>query len=253
MRVIRITAFAAVLPLMSVASAAAEAPGISLELGLGGTIAPHYEGSNSYEINPWPIVRLKRLTLPNGFQIGGGDGTGFSVKPSFRFMSDRTAADFPALTGLNNIDTAFELGAGVSYTANNWRVFGNLRRGVTGHDGFVGEIGADLITRPMQGLTVHAGPRASFADSEYMATYFGVTGPESVASGLAAFSPSGGFKSVGLEIGARYDFNADWAIEGTAEYARLIGDAGNSPVTALGSDDQFTIRLGLIRSFTVNF
>lgn len=228
-------------------------PGVEFELGLGGTVAPRYEGSDSYLLSPWPIVRLKRLTLPNGFQIGGGDGMGFSVRPSFRFLSDRRAADIPALTGLTDIGAAFELGAGASYTQSNWRVFGDVRRGVTGHDGFVGELGVDLIARPIEALTVHAGPRASFADGEYMATYFGVTAAESAASGLPAFAPGGGFKSVGLEIGARYDFNSAWAVEGKAAYSKLIGDAGASPVTALGSDNQFTVRLGLIRSFSVDF
>ncbi len=229
------------------------APGVEFELGLGGTVAPRYEGSDSYLLSPWPIVRLKRLTLPNGFQIGGGDGMGFSVKPSFRFLSERNAADVPALTGLNPVDAAFELGAGVSYTTQNWQVFFDLRHGVTGHDGFVGEFGGDLIARPIEGLKVYAGPRASFADSDYMNTYFGVTGAESIASGLPAFAADGGFKSVGVEVGARYDFNPLWAVEGTASYAKLIGDAGNSPVTALGSDNQFTVRLGLIRSFKVDF
>ena len=222
-------------------------PGIEFEAGGGISVDPAYEGSSTYVLSPWPIIRLKRMTLPGGFTIGGKDG-GFSVKPSFRLLSARTGKDFPALRGLGRVDDAFELGLGASYTAQYWSVFAQARHGITGHDGIVGEAGADAILRPMDGLKLTAGPRLSFASKDYMKTYFGVTPAQSATSGLARHVAGAGVKSVGAEVGFRYDMDEDWALEGAASYARLVGDAGKSPITKAGSKDQFGVRIGIFRA-----
>jgi outer membrane protein len=249
------TILAACVSVLSASAAAQEtrAPGIDFELGAGANFQARYEGSDSYGVGPWPIFRLKGLTFANGFSIGGGDGTGLSLKPSFRYIGSRKSADFPELTGLNDVDAAFELGIGARYATEQWRVFADLRAGLGGHNGIVGEIGADAIVRPLPELAVWAGPRLSFANAEYMNTYFGVTAAESLSSGLAGFDAGGGIKSAGAEIGMRYDFNKLWALEGSASYAKLIGDAGDSPITALGDADQYGFKLGLVRSFRVDF
>ncbi|QKV19957.1 MipA/OmpV family protein [Oricola thermophila] len=228
-------------------------PGIEFELGGGGAVAPRYESSSEYLVSPFPTFRLKRLTFSNGFQIGGGDGMGLSPYPSFNFRGARKAADTPALAGLADVDAAVELGLGLSYATPGFRVFGEVRRGVTGHDGMVGEIGADLVARPGDRLTLAAGPRASFADAEYMDTYFGVTAAEAIASGMPQFDARSGFKSYGLAASARFDLSENWALEGSARYDRLTGDAANSPVTGAGSRNQFGFRLGLTRSFRIDF
>jgi MipA family protein len=254
-RAIAATVLAACVSILSTSVPAQDslAPGIDFELGAGANFQARYEGSDSYGVGPWPIFRLKGLTFANGFQIGGGDGTGLSLKPSFRYIGAREAADFPELTGLNDIDAAFEIGLGASYATEQFRIFGDLRAGLGGHNGVVGEIGGDAILRPSAELAVWAGPRLSFADAEYMNTYFGVTAAESLASGLTGFDAGGGVKSVGAEIGMRYDFNKLWALESSASYAKLIGDAGDSPITALGDADQYGFKIGLVRSFRIDF
>ena len=68
-----------------------------------------------------------------------------------------------------------------------------------------------------------------------METYFGVTPAESALSGtLAAYSPGGGFKSVGAELNVRYEFAPQWAIRGEFIYEKLIGDAADSPIVQVG-------------------
>lgn len=225
-------------------------PGIEFELGGGAKVQPRYEGSSDFIVSPLPLIRLERLTLSNGFQIGGGDGLGFSVSPSFGVRGARKAEDTPALAPLADVDTAFEFGFGAAFEADYVRLHANLRRGFGGHDGWVGEAGIDLIARPAEGLRVYAGPRISYADAEYMGTYFSV--PAGTA-GFAAFDADGGIKSYGVEVGARYDFNASWAVEGVATYDRLINDAGDSPITAIGSHDQYTFGLGIVRKFRIDF
>lgn len=228
-------------------------PGIEFELGAGALVAPDYEGSSRYQVRPWPLIRFGYLQLPNGFTLGGGDGQGLSVAPSFEYRAAREAKDAPELTGLSDVDAAVEIGGAVRYTAGNVGVFGDLRYGAIGHNGITGEIGADLIATPAERLTVSAGPRLSFADDRYMRTYFGVTAGEAAGSSFSQFSPSGGFKSAGVGAAARYDFDDRWALEAEASWNRLIGDAGKSPIVAVGSRDQFSAGIGMVRKFSIGF
>jgi outer membrane protein len=98
-----------------------------------------------------------------------------------------------------------------------------------------------------------AGPRLSFADAEYMNTYFGVTPAEAASSGRNAFEADGGLKSAGLGAKLRYEFGNDWGIEAAGSWDRLVGDAADSPIVATGSQDQFSARIGIFRTFNIGF
>lgn len=228
-------------------------PGIVFELGGGLSMAPSFEGSDRYEIGGYPMVRFERLTFGNGFTLGGGDGQGLSFIPSFRYIGKRSSADDPALTGLNDVGASFEAGASARYTFGNASVFSTLRYGIVGHNGWVGEFGGDLTFKPLTHTTLSAGPRVSVASGKYMQRQFGVTAGEAAAFGSQPFNASAGFKSVGAELALRHDFNDQWAAESGLGYARLVGDAANSPVTAVGSRDQYTLKFGLVRKFRIDF
>ena len=124
---------------------------------------------------------------------------------------------------------------------------------MTGHSGTVGELGVNAIYRPTHELILKAGPRLSFVDSRNFQTYFGVTPAEAGASAFTEFTPKRGFKSEGLDVSARYPFNKNLAAETGAGWDRLVGDAARSPITQARSKNQFTLKLGLIRKFQIDF
>lgn len=241
--------------LLSSAAVAQEAlaPGLAFELGAGGRLAPAYEGSKDYKVSAFPTVRFGYLALKNGFTLGGGDGQGLSVRPSFRYLGARETADYPELTGVLDTEAALELGGGLKYAHGPYSVFADVRYGVTGHSGFVGELGADYALRPKENTTFTVGPRVSWASSDYMANYFSVNASEAAASGFGIFSASAGIKSVGVEAAVRHDFNKDWAVEASAGYDRLTGDAANSPIVSAGSKNQFSGTLGIVRKLNIGF
>ena len=170
-----------------------------------------------------------------------------------RYIRERDASEFDELSGLDDIDAALELGFGVTYTQRNVRGFALLRRGFGGHESFVGEAGADIVGYPSDRITVYGGPRVFFGAGDYADTYFGVNADEAAASGLRAFEAEGGLLSAGIELGARYELNDRWGIEGAITYDRLMNDAADSPITEQGSEDQFGARIGLTRTFTLQF
>ena len=229
------------------------APGMSFEIGAGIRYEPSYESSSRYVFDPFPLVDFDYIRFPNGFQLGGGDSDGFSIQPSFDYKRKRSAEDDSVLTGLPNVDTSIELGATVGYEFDHVRVSLTGRYGVTGHNGFVGEAGIDIDVSPDDRFTVVAGPRLTFADSDYMNTYFGVSAASAASSSFSAFDPSGGIKSAGFEVDTRYALTEKWAARGIFKWEHLLGDAADSPITAVGDKNQFSIGIGLTRQFTIDF
>lgn len=233
---------------------AGDNPGADLifDLGAAVLVKPKFEGAREALISPTPLFKLKYLRLPGLFTIGGGPDTGLSLWPAFNIVGKRDAAGTPYLRGLGDVDTAFELGVGASYTHGFVRGMAEVRRGFGGHEGVVGVIGVDAIVKPVDRLTLEVGPRVTFADGEYMKTYFGVTAAQAAASGYRQFDARAGIKSIGIDSKMVYEFNDTWRGQLEAGYARLVGDAGKSPITARGSRDQYSLRIGATYRFALD-
>ncbi|MEH6719197.1 MAG: MipA/OmpV family protein [Aurantimonas endophytica] len=223
-------------------------------LGIGGIVLPEFEGAEDYEIRPQAIVSVEYLSIPGLGAFGGPDGRGFSIGPSFNYVGERDSSDFDELDGLDDVDDTFEAGVKASYEWEHAEIYGAVRYAFGGAEGVVGDIGANLIARPTERLVLKAGPTASFASSDYMDAYFGVTTSESFNTGgrLAPYDPDGGFKSVGVAASARYEVFTDWFVNADASYDRLVGDAKDSPIVEAGDANQFTFGLGISKRFSLD-
>ncbi|MFN4011189.1 MAG: MipA/OmpV family protein [Pannonibacter sp.] len=222
-----------------------------LDIGAGVLVKPRYDGSDSYLFSPMPIFEVGRFYVPGLGQVADGkQQTGVFFFPSLNFVGERKPSDDKDLRGTRKINWAFEAGLGAGFQGENFRVFAEVRQGFNGHKGQVGQIGADLITRPMDRLEWSIGPRVGFASSKYMDTYFSVSAAESAASGLSQFKASGGFKSVGVETRFSYDLNDKVKLHLQGGYDRLIGDAGKSPIVKKGDRNQFNIGTGVTYRFS---
>lgn len=215
---------------------------LAFELGLGAGYAPAYEGSDEYVGGPRLNGGLSTFKLL-GLNVEAGDGLGFGFGPSFRYLGERESSEYSRLTGIKDVDAAFEIGGRMSYSWEQVEVFAAVRKGVTGHEGIVGDLGSDLIYAADSGTEVRFGPRMSFANDEYASTYFGVP----AGATLAAYSAEGGLYSVGLAMSVRHDYSEAWAVEGALGWNRLVGDAGDSPVVQ--NRDSGSVSLTLIRKF----
>lgn len=227
----------------------------TLRAGIGG--APAYFGAKDLTAGPDFSFSLDYLALPGGRSIGSADpravSYGFAPRGSFRYIAKRSATDNPELAGLNDVKASVELGMGLGYTQRNFEAFADVRYGVIGHHAWVGEIGANLVARPSEQLTLRVGPRVFFGSNDYASTYFGVTAAEAAAVGTAfpaAYSAKGGALSAGLEVGATYALNDTWGIDGAVRWDKYLGDAKSSPIVAQGKDNNFTVRLGMTRRFS---
>jgi MipA family protein len=76
-----------------------------------------------------------------------------------------------------------------------------------------------------------AGPGLTWADHQYMSTFFAVTPAQSALAPLSVYSTKASIADLHLNGIATYEISSRWSI-GTSVYAaRLRGDAENSPIT----------------------
>ncbi len=239
------------------------APDWIVTLKATGVVTPTFEGSDKYGLSGYPGVSFRRPDQPwkfgapdDGFGLALFDTTYFRVGPVARIRSERDIGDQNKLRGLDHIDWAFEPGVFAEYyPIQNIRLRGELRHGVTGHHGFVGDVAADWIQR-MDRFTVSFGPRMSLGDSKFMGTYFGVSAEEARDNRRVdrRYNPDGGVKSVGLSGAVTYDWTENWSTTAFGSYNLLVGDAAKSPIVKkVGSKNQFTAGVGVAYSFGVDW
>jgi outer membrane scaffolding protein for murein synthesis (MipA/OmpV family) len=94
--------------------------------------------------------------------------------------------------------------------------------------------------RLMAGLTVAGNLSTTWASESYMSDYFGVDSADARRSGLDRHNADAGIKDVSLGLSLGYDITPNWQVSLLGRYARLLGDAADSPIVDdVGSKNQF--------------
>lgn len=240
------------------AAGGARAGGWTFTVGAQVGVGPPYEGANRDILEPAPTFDLRPRGSPERFTPPDGGTTialysnkYFEVGPvvRFRYRRDPTGE----LKGFDKVDWAAEPGLYTDIWPADWlrlRVEG--RKGVTGHVGWVGDAGFDLVYNGKR-WDASVGPRIGWGDHHYMQTYFGVTPAEAARSPLhAVYDPDGGQRYTGVETAVGYHLSRNWRLIADFGYQRLAGDVARSPVVrATGSPDQYSSSLGFTYSFSV--
>ena len=252
-----LVAVAAILPAWSGASAQ-DSHDIRVRVGLGGQVRPEFIGADGTSVTPLFHVNIAHgakefsFTAPDDSpSIALVSNDGFSVGAVGDIEARRNESGVGAPVG--SIPRTFEAGAFVQYLAgDSIRFRAKLLKGINGHGGLVGSVGADKIWRDGDRYVVSIGPRLLFSDARYQRAYFGVSPLASVASGLPAYHPGGGVHAVAVASGVTYALNNRWGLFGYARYERLVGDAAKSPIIReFGSRNQLSGGIGLNYTFTI--
>jgi outer membrane protein len=248
---------AAVLSL-STPAAAEDGDDLRVRVGLGAQLKPEFIGADDYGIGPLFDLDFARGDNPfpfeapdDSFGIKLISSGGFAAGPAANIQWKRKESDVGAPVG--KVKTTVEIGGFAEYKASDKiRLRADLRKGVNGHEGLVGSLGADRIWRDGDRYVFSIGPRVLFSDSRFQRAYFGVDSAAALASGLPAYRPSGGVYAVAAASGLSYQFNPRFGLFGYARYERLVGDAAKSPIVRdLGSRNQLSGGLGLSYTFGV--
>jgi outer membrane protein len=254
----KILLLAAALLVPSAAHAQEDKPDLRIRLGAGAQLLPEFKGSNDHEIGPMFDIDIARGEDPfrfeapdDSFGIALLSGENFSAGPAGKIERSRTNSEVGAPLG--KVATTLEAGAFAEFhPSKHFRLRGELLKGIGGHKGIVGSVGADYIIRDGDRYVFSVGPRLLFSDGRYQRAYFGVDAPAALAAKLPIHRPNGGIHAAALASGLSYQFSPQFGMFGFGRFERLVGDAARSPIVReFGSRNQLSAGLGLSYTFTV--
>lgn len=226
-------------------------------VGLGVAFAPDYEGSDDDEAM---VAPFGHYTWSSGryVDLGGTSGSeragrvkfnaltnkeGWELGPLLQFRLKRdNDVDNKQVSRMKDVDSATEAGAFVGYTAGPWSGSFSYATDVSSeHSGSLGYLNGAYEIPMDDAFTLTINAHLTYADSDYMDTYFGVDSRDSANSGLSRYSAGSGFKDFGFGVTGLYKFNKSWGVMGNLGYTRMLGDAEDSPlVDKVGDENQIT-------------
>lgn len=236
--------------------------GLRGDIVTGIAVIPEYEGAKHYTLIPLANGRVsldKRYIEIEGvtarINVLNSDVIELGPVANLTFGRDRKI-DSAAVARLGVIDDAFEVGG---FAALNLPVgdSGRVRLAVQAvqdvssvHKGWLGQASAGYALRASPKLSLSASASATYASGEYAQTYYSVTAPGAVASGLPSFDAEAGLKDIGVSLGVRYQVTDRWSINATGGYKRLLGDFADSPIVSQQGDaNQWFAGVGIGFSF----
>lgn len=232
-----------------------QAADVSVGGGIG--FAPDYEGSKDYKVVPVPVADVKfdnkmfiklfglnfRANLvPSGmWQLG----------PVVNYRGERGDVENDAVDDMKDVDSTGELGIFGGFAYKKWFVSLELLSDMgDGHDGWYSKLKGGYNWVIDKNWTLSIGASATYADDDYMQTYFGVSASDSRRSGLDRYDAEEGIKDIGINLGANWVINQNWSARGVVSYTQLLGDASDdSPVVDEGSEGQLFSAVMVVYSF----
>jgi outer membrane scaffolding protein for murein synthesis (MipA/OmpV family) len=243
------------LAVICVIAPAVQAADFSVGGGIG--IAPDYEGSEDYKPVPVPVadvkysngmfvklfgLNLKANLLPSSmWQIG----------PVYNYRMERKDVKNNAVDDMKTVDGTSELGVFGGLTYQKWFASIELLSDMgDGHDGWYSKLSGGYNWVIDENWILSIGAFTTYADDDYMQTYFGVSRKDARRSGLDRYNADAGIKDMGINLGANWKITQNWSARGVVVYTQLLGDASDdSPVVDEGSESQFFTAVMGVYSF----
>lgn len=236
----------ALLALLATPTLAAEPPlRTSLTVGGGVDVAPRYSGSDENRVSTALVLDY---SMRNGFFVSSTRGLGYgnnlgnvdySAALSYRtgrkdhnVDSDDMNDGSDYLRGMGNIKGSALGVVGLGYNFTPWLSaqlqaevpFSQRDNGAALHVGIV----SPLYHSPKNSVTMAL--TSSWGTNDYMQTYYGVSAPQSAASGFTQYDAGSGIYAWSLNLDWTHNFTKRWSVVADAGYTQLAGDARNSPI-----------------------
>ncbi|MBT3922133.1 MAG: MipA/OmpV family protein [Nitrospina sp.] len=222
---------------------------------------PLYEGSDESEIDLLPIIDI---SIGKWAFVNNERGLGFYVLKerelelggAIGYYESRNEKDSAKLQGFDDISDGFDGRMFAKYNMGRTSLSFQIRSDLSdNHKGTLFDIGAAYSINPNRRINWTLKAATTFADKNYMQTYFGVSQTQAnqtiFSSTPTAFVPRGGWKDISVNSKFSIDFTRRWNAKWVMGYKRLTRDAAYSPlVRGVGSDNQFYFGVGLAYKFS---
>lgn len=248
MQAVLAAAFLVLCPLVQAQTVSPEpALGLSGRIGLGVANVPTYEGSPnrrtlagpdltlSYRSRDWGTFEfgqrglvwnaveagLFRLALVAQFDPGRKDKDTATLDP--------TPGD-KRLAGMGRVQSSTEAGMGIGY--GPLMVVARQSLSDRGPKGAQVDMTAEVPWSLSDRLNLRFALGATWANRDYMQTYFGVTPAQAQATSFSVYTPKSGCRKVEASVGAEYAMAASWKLQANVGFIRFVDDAAASPFVA---------------------
>lgn len=233
------------LPLAALAAEPPAKPTSTLTLGAGLGVSPRFGGSKENQVGVGPLLDYQH---ESGFfastmrGIGWGTETdGFKFSAALGARGERsdkkrsvlgTGGGSAELKGMGKVKASavglfsagFKLGDSAELRASLELPLTQRENGRALH------LGAELPLLQGKQDSLSLSASASYGDTKYLRTYFGVTPLQSANSGYALYTPKAGFYKTELSLAWTHRLDERWSVVGMAGVSHLLGDAGKSPL-----------------------
>lgn len=232
-------------------------------VGFGLGLAPDYKGSEDYTAVPIPQVRVQKgrqyINL-TGASINSNllPGEYWRLGPSARFDKGRCDVNDSRVDDLKCQSDSFELGASFGFRKH---LEGELPSFIDAGFEFLYDVagassGGTLVPKVTyfralsEAWTISTGLSTTFGTEAYNSYHYGINHVQANDSGLDQANTDEGFTDAALKVAVGYEFIEDWDLGILAQYKRLFGDAGDSPVVDdRGDKNQFFGGILITHSF----
>lgn len=240
--------------------------GLNGYVNLGAAVVPDYEGSQDYM--PAPVLagklgynefyveargpELRANVMPKVLPFG------FDFGPALAYRFGRGDVENNRVDRMRDIDGSVALGAFAKVYTNGLLQesdeLGFEVEGLTGvgddRSGTTVAFGPSYSFSPFERWRFGFKASATWADSRYTDTYFGVDAGDALRSGFSTYDAKGGIKDIGLSMNVTYMWTESWGITGMLGVTQLVGDAADSPIVKdAGSATQGVGTLGVVYRF----
>jgi MipA family protein len=263
MQAVLAATFLALSPLVQ-AQADSQEPihGLSGRVGLSAAIVPTYEGSPndrmlagpeltlSYRSRDWGSVEFGqrgliwnaveagrfRFALVAQFDLGRKDRDTSTLNP--------TPGD-KRLVGMGDVQSSTEAGVGIGYGPVTLVARQSLSE--RGPKGTQVDMTVELPWSLSDRFSLRFAVGATWANRDYLQTYFGVTAVQAQATSFLAYTPKSGCRKVDASVGAEYAIASSWKLQANAGFSQLGDDAAASPL--VGRRNAASAALGVSYGF----
>jgi MipA family protein len=249
------------LAIAALAALSCPAAAADFTVGIGAGVAPDYEGSDEYRLVPTWLIAADDLYHPDTYVTLAGPVLRSNFVPhqhlraglSGQYIPERNDVEDDEVDEMSSVDAAVLLGGifGWDFFSSpeiEFAALVDLRYDVAGDSGYLITPRLSYVNRVSKRVSISTELFSNYASEDYMDEYFGVGAADAAISGLDTFDADAGFKDIGLSASVNYRFAQKWSVSLLGGYARLLGDAADSPVV----DDRGNANQ-LFLGFTLNY
>ena len=234
-------------------------------VGVGIGVLPDYEGSNDYTIGAAPFFRLTypktnyyATLIATELYVNVLNHPWLRLGPCLNYRFGRSDVNDKVVDKMHDIDGATELGGflGVEFIdklnpRKRFIATAEILSDVSDvYNGYNMTFSARVWVPVSQMIDVTLGLGASYANENYMKTYFGVSPSDSARSGLPIFDAGSGMKDIRVIPAVVAHLSKDWHVGAGFRYSALMNDASSSPVVEdRGDSNQWIGGLAVAYSF----